>query len=339
MSFSQQISVYNDLMIVQTIAADAKMHKTASIIGDMASNVSSYVSGHMQSMTGGGSKFETLINLLGPGAISMAFGMMGMGWFGVLAGAAMATFQINITDIFSTIWGYLKDAIKGDKPITEQHVESIVNTSVAENAGEDTGQARTAEQLLRDARVIKLSMIEYERRMLSLTKEAAPQVKLPSTKSGAASILGRILSVFFKMALWSAGLMVAGGIIRHLMGGNESGSGDSSTPATPTATQNKFPINPSYSDQKHDGAWGVSVSNDPSSIHNMLISFAKEVYSGLDGKENLITSSPNFQKILSDIIWYNHASAGDKIVIIPKEFGSKKRLVDYFIGEVAKSSP
>ena len=119
---------------------------------------------------------------------------------------------------------------------------------------------------------------------------------------------------------------------------NSNGGGSESVPVVSHSKQTKFPPNPSYNDENHSGAWGVSVSNDPSSIQSMLITFAKEVYSGLDGKESAITSSPNFQKILADIIWYNHASAGDRVVIIPNQFPSKRALVDYFIDDVATSS-
>ena len=67
----------------------------------------------------------------------------------------------------------------------------------------------------------------------------------------------------------------------------------------------------------------------------MLVNFSKEVYGGLDGQESAIMSSPVFKATVDNIAWYNHASAGDPIVFIPKNFTSKKQLVDHFIDEIA----
>jgi hypothetical protein len=80
------------------------------------------------------------------------------------------------------------------------------------------------------------------------------------------------------------------------------------------------------------------VTNDPGSIENMLIEFTKQVYSGLDGHEGVIRSSPIFQAVKNQIAWYNHTAAGAPMVYIPRMYPNKKAIVDHFIDEVAKSS-
>lgn len=330
---SNQISLYQDLMVVETIVADAQLNKTAGIISDMVSKVKDYVGSHVDP----NDRLGSVMNILGPGAVSMAFRAMGMPWFGLLAGFAMSYFHINVSNIIHTIWEGLKGLLEGDKPVTSSQVDSVVHSAVQQHTGTDTGQARAFDQLMRDARMVKLAMIDYEKQTLSLTKEAARPRSILSTKAGTTSVLSSILSVLFKTVLYSAGLMVAADVAHRLLGGPSKEETQTTTIA-PHTRQTKFPVNPSLNDPVHSGSWPISVNNDPSSIENMLINFAKEVYPGLSGKESLITASPTFQKILADIIWYNHASAGDKLVIIPKEFKNKKDIVDYFIDEVAKNA-
>jgi hypothetical protein len=81
-----------------------------------------------------------------------------------------------------------------------------------------------------------------------------------------------------------------------------------------------------------------NIPNNTSSISNMLVNFAKEVYDSLNGKESLITSSSGFNVVKDRIVWYNRTSAGAPFIAIPKYFISKKHIVDYFIDEVAEKS-
>ena len=78
--------------------------------------------------------------------------------------------------------------------------------------------------------------------------------------------------------------------------------------------------------------------NNDANIENIVIQFAKDVYSGLDGKENAIRSTPGFQMIVHKISWYNSDNKGSALTFIPPNWSSKKQLVDYFIDDVAKSA-
>ena len=114
-------------------------------------------------------------------------------------------------------------------------------------------------------------------------------------------------------------------------------SGASAASATPVATQKKYPLIPGQ-DAPHPQPWIENVTNDPVSIENMLVDFTKQVYSGLDGHEGDIRSSPTFQAVKSQIAWYNQSAAGRLGVAIPKNYPNKQTIVDHYIDEVAKAS-
>jgi hypothetical protein len=154
-----------------------------------------------------------------------------------------------------------------------------------------------------------------------------------------------VLSTIFKIGLSAAGLMVAGDVVNHFLGrkndldGKDGPKESVNAPAMHVATQTRFKLNPSLQDAKHGSTWTEQVTNDPSAISAMLVKFTKEVYSGLDGLESVITSAPHFQAVLNDIVWYNHNAKGDPVIFIPNYFTSKKSIVDYFIDEVAQKAP
>ena len=339
---NSEIQFYTDLMIVEAIAPSHKLHKTASMTSDIISKVQQYVGNNVDP----NNKVDSLVNILAPGAIALTFRAMGLGWLGMIIGFVMRAFHVDVGHIIGSIWEKLKPALNSGTPLTSSHVDSAVTSSVQEHMGMGDEPTKTSARIMRDAKMLKLALVDYDRDLFSLTKEAALPGNSPwRSKSGTSSVLGVLLSVLFKVALASAGLMVAGDVVNKFLGRPSAldntiqhGQPVAQAPAAPRSKQTKFPPNPSYQVESHSGMWTVPVSNEPASIENMLVGFTKDVYSGLDGHEGFITSSPTFQKIKSDIIWYNHASAGDNVVIIPKEFTSKKDLVDYFIDDVAQNA-
>lgn len=337
-----EIKFYTDMMIIESLAPQQGIHKTASMVGDIISKVQQYVGNNVDP----NNKVDSLVNILAPGAIALTFRAMGLGWLGMIIGFVMRAFHVDVGHIIGSIWDKLKPALNSGTPLTSSHVDSAVTSSVQEHMGTGEEPAKTGTRIMRDAKMLKLALVDYEKDLFSLTKKAAPPRNSPwSSRSGTSSVLGTLLSVLFKVALASAGLMVAGDVVNKFLGRPNAldntiqhGQPVAQAPAASRSRQTKFPVNPSYQVESHPGMWSVPVSNDPASIENMLVVFTKDVYSGLDGHEGFITSSPTFQKIKSDISWYNHASAGDNVVIIPKEFTSKKDLVDYFIDDVAQNA-
>ena len=140
--------------------------------------------------------------------------------------------------------------------------------------------------------------------------------------------------------------MVAGDIINHLLGRPSSldgtyqaGKTDTTSPApaaaepsAPVSTQKKYL-------PKEDASLpsSVPIQNNDQNINDMVLQFAKDTYSGLEGKEQLIRSSPNFQKVVRVISNYNNTNQNSSQTFIPSFFRSKKQMVDYFIDDVAKS--
>jgi hypothetical protein len=181
---------------------------------------------------------------------------------------------------------------------------------------------------------------------MRLTKERVIKTAgfFGNTKLKGAGLLGKIFGWIIKLALASAGLMVAGDIANEVMGQPSALSGTyqrgqeaSEAPAVPVgpkSTQTKFQL-------KGDGPLPSSmpIVNNSQNIENMLVQITKDVYGGLDGKDGIIRSSPAFQAVKDNIVWYNTHNEGSSITFIPGLFKSKKQLVDYFIDDVAKSAP
>lgn len=356
MRSNSEISFYVDSLIVETILRDEKLIKhadTGGMVMSLIDKVKGYVGNHIDPNDKAGS----LINILGPGAITMAFSSMNLSWLGMLIGLSMRVFNINVKGIISSIWGKLKSVISGDKPTSSAQVDSFVESSVQEHyqpaTQEEAEKAATKmesksfSQLIRDANFVKLAMIDYENG--TLKKEAGFFEMFSGRKEKTAHILTRVLGWIFKIALASAGLMVAGDVVNKFLGrpnaldgtiqqGKPVGQQTNAVPIN-TSKQKKFPVKSSYVVEKYnigDATWMERVSNDPGSIENLLIDFSKEVYDGLNGKENIIRSSPAFQVVKDRVAQYNHTSPGSPMIWLPKYFSSKKQIVDYFIDDVAE---
>jgi hypothetical protein len=147
--------------------------------------------------------------------------------------------------------------------------------------------------------------------------------------------------------------MVAGDVANLAMGRPSALSGniaeqeaqkDKSKPSAavvPEPSQTKFPHNPSYSPEEYNisssTVWIEHIPNNLSSINNMLLDFAKEVYNNVSGNEQVFLNTPAFQVVARNIAWYNHQAGPDSpMVFIPYEFKNKKDIVNLFIGYVAQ---
>jgi hypothetical protein len=354
---NSEINFYTDTMIVISLLSNNGLSKTAGL-EEMASELIGKVKDYVGSKIEPDNKAGSVLNMLAPGALSLGLSAMGMPWLGLLFGAAYSIFNIDISGILSSIWNSLKSLIGGDKKTTSEAVDSVVSSAVqahSKPATEEEAQAAAAKaqtqlpptqsQLLREVRVVKLAMIEFERINLQSTKGESLQSTagildvFSSQKVTITSVLMKILSWIFKVALASAGLMVVGDLINKYVLGKPSGSDKEPAPAEVVSTQTKFKLQPNYKNIHSSGNWVMSIPNNEASIENMLISFAKQTYQGLDGLESTIRNTAGFQVISNNIISYNKASAGDPIVYIPKNFTSEKQITDHFIDEVAEKTP
>ena len=341
-----EISLYVDAMLMETVLSDSRFHKKGGEISDVIGKVKDYFS----------SKYDpehpnaSVINELAPGAVWALFRAMGFGKWGILVGLLMSTFHIDAAGLLSSIYEKVKEMIGSGKKVSSQQIDQAVDSSVAAHTDSEAndGKTITSLDLLPQAKFLRLAMVDYEQQLLRLTKTVVtPLVSLGAgpSKLGATSLLGKIFGLVMKIGLASAGFMVAGDAVNYLLGRSNSFSGTyqagktetSATPAAaessgPIATQKKYPLK---GDAPLPGS--VVVQNNEQNIGNMVLQFAKDTYSGLDGKEQLIENTPGFRGVVHQIASFNGHNQNSSQTFIPSFFRSKKQMVDYFIDDVAKS--
>jgi hypothetical protein len=357
---NSEIDFYLDIMILEAIFSDDKMVKNASVGGDIVSKIREYFGSKFDTPEAKEDKAGTFINLIAPRAISVLFKSLGFGKIGMLLGLMTSIFHVDVNSILHSIWEKFKQALGSKEKLSSGDVDNIVQSSVQEHdkpaSEKDLAalppQTLSKFQMLDEARRFKMVLSMYEQN-ITLNKTAFDFGKLlpkfMQSKSTHTSMFSTVLSTIFKIGLTAAGLMVAGDVANKLLGRKndidgkngptESAPSSNPAPVMHVATQTRFKANPSVQDSKHGSTWSIQVTNEPSAISALLVKFAKEVYSGLDGLESVITSSPHFQAVLNDIVWYNHNAKGDPVIFIPNYFTSKKSIVDYFIDEVAQKAP
>lgn len=351
---SEQISFYVDTMIVETICADPALIKKAggSLISSLIEKAKNYfetefAKGDPNDKTG------TMINLIGPTAISLLLSSLGMPWVGFLFGLASYIFDFDIASVLRTIYNTLKPSITEDAEISPTQVDNAVESAIKSQSPQLAANASDNKdhiQILRDARVIKLALIQYSEGKFN--KNAQPIGMMATIGAKLFPIIKAVLSWIFKIALGTGGFMLLSGGIKDALNpptdsqtptsttGAKGGSGAGAAAAIASRSkQTKFKLNPSYSNVKFSGITTQNYINNINGITKMVLDFAKEVYSGLEGLESVIESTAGFKGVVETIVWENHTAAGDPIVIIPAVFKSKKDIVDYFIDEVAAKTP
>lgn len=353
-----------DMIIVEALLSEEGVYKTAQaggVIADLTGKVSHYFSNQVDP----DNKTKSLLNMIAPGVIFTTLGALGLPWwFRVLLSLATAVFHIDVAGILESIYHKIASAIGVGKPLTSSQVDEMVTGSVQEHtqtATQDEADkaaellhAKSHTQSIREAKLLKLALIDYD----YMVKTGAPASsffsRFSAKKAATTSILSKVLSWIFRVALASAGFLVAGDVINKFLGrpnalddSVQKGKpvATSTTPATTSipavvSKQTKFPVNPSYHEENLNVSsnWVEQAPNTQAGIESMLLDFAKEVYQGLDGQDSNIRSTPGFQAIADAIAWYNHTSTGGPVVFIPKMFTSKKKIVDHFIDDVAEKA-
>lgn len=341
-------SFYLDTQLIETVLGETSMTKTAQagVLSGLGDVVKQYFGSHFDP----NDKEGSVVNMLAPAAISTLFRAFGFGKLGMLFGVAASALHLDVASMVRSIYDRIKESISRGH-VTPSELDNAVSGAVQEHTVEmppqetegigqqaDQTQAfdkRNFDKELRDARIVRLSLEQYESQMMQLTKEAAPSrgwFSGAASRRATGSLIGRIIGWVFKMILMSAGFMVAGDVANKLLGrpnaldhtyqaGQPSSGGGGSS--APTSSSNP---------------WIEHVTNSPDSIETMLLGFAKEVYPNLVGKEDAIKQSPAFQGIKEQIVWYNRHSPGDNFIYIPMMFSDKKSLVDRFANGVAKNA-
>jgi hypothetical protein len=243
---TSEISFLVDTMIVETLLTDGGLSKTAQaggLLSSLVGKVSGYVGNHIRP----DDKLGSLLDILGPGAITVTLRALGFGWLSWLVGLAMSVFHINVSDIVKSVWDKLKSLIGSDnKQITSAQVDSAVSSSFAEHdkpmteAEAEEAKAKldsqkafdsSAAQRLKDAQLMKLALIRLKKENKIITRRAlaagiAPQMVISAglrdilspRKKATTSLLSTIISWVLKIGLASAGLMVAGDAVNKMVG-------------------------------------------------------------------------------------------------------------------------
>jgi len=214
---------------------------------------------------------------------------------------------------------------------------------------------------LREAKLLNLAFREYEANGRYLLTSEGDSL-LGSLLGRLGSLSGKLISVFswfFRGLLASGGFMIAGDAINKMLGrpnafdgtlkgskksDSTSGSKDPKkedrvpSSSLPPTNQNTFKLKSSYSKENFNTSgnrWLVKTDVTPSNIENLLIKYAKDVYEGLDGLEDIIRNAATFKVILNTLVFENRSNMNTKLLVIPSIFKSKKDLADSFIDEVA----
>lgn len=371
---NSEVSFCVDTLLVESILSDDRFHKTAGFVSDVLGKVKDYFGAHIRPEHG----VEDVLKILAPGALWLFLQGIGLGKWGFLLGLLAEVFHVDIPGMLKSLFDKVKGMISGGDKVSSSQIDAATAEVAQQHstsggneeakAGYEALQRKQQEaaigkaddhkvysslELLGDARFFRLALIEYEHQKLRLTKNAGLMEFITgysSTKGKGVSLLSRIFGWVVKIALFSAGLMVAGDAVNALLGRPSALTGtyqagrddynplghSSSTPSAPSApraTQTKFP---SKGDAPLPPSWPMV--NTPTNIENMLIQFTKDVYSGLDGKESVIRNTPAFQAVKQNITWSNIHNEGSSVIFLPKNFDTKKSVVDFFIDDVAKAA-
>jgi hypothetical protein len=347
---NSEVSFCVDTILVETVLGDPKFYKTAGILTDLLTKVKDWFSAHIDKEH----PVASILKNLAPGAIWVLMQGIGLGKWGFFLGLLTDYFHVDIPKILESMFEKVKELLSSGHPVSSSQVdaatEQVAQQHATDAAQSDDHRVYTSLELLNEAKLIRLALIDYEHQKMRLIKESSDVNDLlgfGGSRARSTNLLVKILGWVVKIAFASAGLMVAGDAIHAFMGTPSALTGtyqegktptdspsEPAAPSGPVSTQKKFPL-------KGDAPLSMSwpMANTPSNIEEMLIQFAKDTYSGLDGKESLIRSLPSFQGVKEDIEWFNIHNPGTTAIFIPRRYPSKKSMVDHFIDDVAKASP
>ncbi len=362
-----EVSFCVDTLLVETVLADSKFYKKAGVVTDILNGAKGYFDANIDKKN----PVASVIDVLAPGALWLLFRSLGLGKWGMLIGLLMDVFHVDAWGLLRSLYNKVKTLISSGEKVSSEQIDAITNEAAQEHsqpatpqeaqegyqalqekqkkpegAWADDGKVYSSLELMHDARIISLALVEYEHQKMRLTKEAISPMDFFSsfsgTKAKSTNILAKIFGWVIKLALASAGLLVAGDVLNKMVGrpnaldrtyqrGKETPEASAPVVSRPVSTQTKFKLK---ADAPLSSTWPLV--NTPENIENMLIQFAKDVYSGLDGKESIIRSSPAFQDTKDQLDWFNIHNPGTAVIFIPGNYSSKKQIVDTFIDDVAK---
>lgn len=261
-------------------------------------------------------KFAVITDFLVPG---LAWGF-GLRWLAILIKISESYFRLSPGKILETAWHTLQPQAQNGS-ISPNQVDEAVQSAMGGLGSEG-------------------SMLSYKMVALGAATNQ-PITVFASAKGTNASLMGKIVSWVLKAGLAAAGIMVAGDIFNKITGHEDAKPTASGFPSfhpsaehTPITTQTVLKPSPSYTPEHYNqnSIWMEAVP--PSNIGNLITQWTTNIYPDLKGHEELITSSPVFNRLVSLIQDRNKTNA-TAFTFIPSEFASKKDVVDVAIDDIA----
>jgi hypothetical protein len=310
-------------LFVAILVQENQQIKTASLLNSVYDWVSQYIQAHIDP----DNKVASVLNLLAPGILYA----MGFKWLSFLLELAESIFGFDLKGIFASIINAIREPLSNGT-ITPEHIDEAAQAAVG-----ITAQSAT----LRELQLIKTTLQPY----FNGSKVAqAGILSLLKPKTG--SILARVIGWVFKGALASAGLMVLGDASKKMLGkpsplsAHPLETAETSGAMSVKSTQTLFKSSPDYQPEHFNiTSYWIEMLAEPSEIGQTIISWMHDIYPETQKlPDSVVQSLPAFQKVVDTIQAYNSKTTGN-YTFIPKQFTSRKQIVDTFIDQLAAHAP
>lgn len=350
-----ELQFFADTLIIETLLSDPRINKKAqaSFVPSLVNKVKDYASSHIDS----NNKVSSVLAILTPGILTV----LGFPVLGFLVKLSEMVFHIDLSSIFSSIGTSVAELINDNKQTDSNSVINAVQSAIESNAGSEPTEEEAnkffnikSSFTLREAQLFKIALadfaaknsyFDFDNPKFNMKFAAGVMGSLLSafglSKFKLLKILASVISWIVRVVLWSAGFMVAGDAVHHMMGTSNSVSTKEniihpvSTVSVPANHESiTLKVNPNYSSESFNNALSTwMLPGNVSSIMETIISWATEIYPELKGFENLLKSTSGFHNLNKIIQEYNEGS-NLGFVVMPKQFTSRKQVVDTFVSEI-----
>jgi len=317
-----------DAIFIDDACSPLVKNAGSDLLSSLLTSLKTYTESHIDKED----PIRSVSDILVPGI----FVALGHPWLALLVKILESYFGFSPGRVLERAWSSLVDTAKSGH-ITSQEVDAATEAAVSSETPSDSDVVPAA-NLQRfqnsEIRSFKLIAAGYP---ISITKYAA-------AKAVAVSLLGKLVGWTIKGVLAAAGIMVAGDIFNRITGHQDAkptASGWPSfhlteAPEVPLSTQTILKPSKGYTEEQYNTT-SVWIEPTPmSNISDKIVRWATDIYPDLKGHEDLIRSSSNFAKVISEIQKYNATNnPTNNYVFIPRAFSSRKSVVDFFIDEVA----
>lgn len=336
-----ELQIFEETLVIEALLSD-RFVKVADggIISGLVDTIKGYTENHIDE----NNKAASVMNLLVPGVLTM----LGSPWLAMLYELADSVFHINLSGIFSSIATGIGSLISGGKQTNSSSVGSVIMSAFS-SLMESGDQNKTSGMTLREAQLFKVALDNFVQSHPDFaTSKPRMQIKLAVgffglVKSKAIRALFSAIKWIVLVILASAGFMVAGDTIHGLVGSTKPSVSKPGAEVVPTVPGTvltepgpsvELQVNPNYSEENNNSSMSSwTIPGSVSSIGQMILSWTGEIYPQLAGYNVLVSSTSGYNKIVREI---QQANSANKLgfISIPKQYKSRKQIVDTFVPEI-----